>query len=121
MKSFNIAFIGLACGAALSFGCSAANDEASTTEQSATVNQSIGTGARCTVRGGVTSGCADGETCKLQACTNSIPPSCFGICQPAPTPSKKCEGAFNCLCGTPVCIDGEWTCQGNCGGDPPAE
>jgi hypothetical protein len=25
-----------------------------------------------------------------------------------------CEGAFNCLCGTAACVDGEWTCIGDC-------
>src|SRR5215471_3481830 len=106
MKSLSVAFLGLACGAAL-FGCGAASDDTPTTSTS--VDQALSTGARCTVRGNVTTGCASGETCKLQACTNSIPPSCFGICQPAPAPSQKCEGAFNCLCGTPVCIDGVWS------------
>ncbi|MBK7584773.1 MAG: hypothetical protein IPI67_31865 [Myxococcales bacterium] len=25
-----------------------------------------------------------------------------------------CEGSFSCLCGTAVCVDGGWECQGSC-------
>ncbi|MEN0065994.1 MAG: hypothetical protein AAGA48_27885 [Myxococcota bacterium] len=41
-----------------------------------------GSGARCTTFDGVTSGCEDDEVCLPIACTNSIPPFCFGFCQP---------------------------------------
>jgi hypothetical protein len=41
-------------------------------------------GGRCTVSGDppVTTGCADGATCVPLACTNSVPPTCFGTCAP---------------------------------------
>lgn len=41
-------------------------------------------GSRCTISGDplVTTGCADGKTCILIACTNSVPPTCFGTCAP---------------------------------------
>lgn len=37
---------------------------------------------RCSVFGDppVTVGCAEGSICRIEACTNSIPPSCFGTC-----------------------------------------
>jgi hypothetical protein len=75
-------------------------------------------GQRCTVRGNppVTTGCNDGDYCRIEASTNSIPPSCWGTCAGTVKPLSKCTGAFNCLCGTPVCVGGEWTCEGDCGG-----
>ena len=38
--------------------------------------------ARCTISGDppLTEGCAEGEQCRLYACTNSIPPTCVGFC-----------------------------------------
>jgi hypothetical protein len=41
-------------------------------------------GNRCTISGQppATTGCADGETCVPIACTQSIPPTCFGTCAP---------------------------------------
>jgi hypothetical protein len=41
-------------------------------------------GGHCTISGDppVTTGCVDGETCVPLACTNSIPPTCFGSCAP---------------------------------------
>ena len=41
-------------------------------------------GGRCTISGDppVTTGCAEGESCVPLACTNSIPPTCFGTCAP---------------------------------------
>src|SRR6185503_2423613 len=83
-------------------------------------------GQRCTVRGNppVTTGCNSGESCAVVACTNTVPPTCFGTCRQEQPPPKNptCEGAFNCLCGTPTCVDGEWTCVGSCrpGGGPVA-
>jgi hypothetical protein len=73
----------------------------------------------------VTAGCAQGESCSLVACTNSIPPSCWGTCQVAkrlPAPKEQgCSGSFACLCGTAACVKGEWTCIGNCGSPGPTE
>lgn len=102
-------------------GCSGASDgtdQTAATDQTATTTEALG--QRCTVSGNprVTTGCQAGQTCGIVACTNSVPPTCWGTCQgrPAPKPTQQCEGAFNCLCGTPTCIDGEWTCVGSCGG-----
>jgi hypothetical protein len=110
-----IGFGTLALGVSLAaFGCSGATDDEGQDHVDTTA-QALG--QRCTVRGGVTTGCGTGETCAVVACTNSIPPTCWGTCQSkAPPPAKGgCEGAFNCLCGTPACVNGEWTCIGNCG------
>lgn len=112
--SLNGSVIGLSLTALVVVsGCSA---ESGSEESSA---QSAALGQRCTVRGEprVTSGCNTGESCQVIACTQTIPLFCWGTCQAKPT-FKKCTGAFNCLCGTPVCVDGEWACQGSCGGDP---
>jgi hypothetical protein len=112
----------LAFGVALSvLGCSAANDDESLDTRTQAVAQ------RCTVRGNprVTTGCAQNEYCSVVACTNSIPPSCWGTCQVAkwvPAPKEEaCSGSFACLCGTPACVDGEWTCIGHCGSPDPTE
>ncbi len=101
-------------------GCSSASDDV---ESTATSTQALG--QRCTVRGNpaVTTGCGDGESCSLVACTSSIPPSCWGTCRvntPPPVsksaePPEGCSGSFACLCGTAACVDGEWTCIGSCG------
>ncbi|MEO0606351.1 MAG: hypothetical protein AAF211_33290 [Myxococcota bacterium] len=40
-----------------------------------------GSGDRCTTFDGVTSGCEEDEICLPVACTNAIPPFCFGFCQ----------------------------------------
>lgn len=40
-----------------------------------------GSGERCTEFDGVVTGCEDDEICLPIACTNSIPPFCFGFCQ----------------------------------------
>ena len=110
-------------GASLgAFGCSAASDDEGTApsvDTTASTQEELT--SRCTVRGNppVTTGCSDGQTCSVIACTKSVPPTCFGTCQPPPTPAPApipsgCEGAFNCLCGTPTCVEGEWTCVGDC-------
>jgi hypothetical protein len=98
-------------------GCSAAGDDERTTpsvDTTATAREELS--SRCTVRGNppVTTGCTGGQTCSVIACTNSVPPTCFGTCKPPPPVPNGCEGAFNCLCGTPTCVDGEWTCVGDC-------
>jgi len=31
-----------------------------------------------------------------------------------PGPNVGCVGSYNCLCGTPVCVNGRWRCQGDC-------
>lgn len=100
-------------------GCASASGDAevqSTNGDAEARSTSAALAARCTVQGSppVTSGCAAQQYCRIEACTNSIPPSCFGSCQ-SRAPISKCSGAFNCLCGTPTCINGEWTCVGNCG------
>lgn len=111
IKGFISLFVLAALG--LVSACSAEVGEDAASDSSALAK-------RCTVRGNppLTSGCEAGETCRVEACTNSIPPSCWGTCQPSRVilPPGKCEGSFACLCGTPVCVDGEWTCRGNCGG-----
>jgi hypothetical protein len=105
----NVAVLGLVLAA---IGCSAAEGDEDST---GTGTQAV---TRCTVRGNppVTTGCAEGETCAVAACTNSIPATCWGTCQAKPPVKapKACEGAFNCLCGAPTCVDGEWTCIGDC-------
>src|SRR5262249_27712360 len=97
------------------FGCSAAPD--GNDESTAMSTEAIGL-PRCTVRGNppVTTGCQEDQFCSVNACTNSIPLICFGVCQPKRSLLKlvECIGAFNCLCGTPTCVDGEWTCVGDC-------
>jgi hypothetical protein len=103
--------LGLAVVLAAS-GCSSASTSEETTATSDALTK------RCTQQGDppVTSGCDSDQTCRLVACTNSIPPSCWGTCQTkVKLPIEKCSGSFACLCGTPTCIDGEWTCVGNCG------
>ena len=110
-------------GAALAMlGCSGASDDTAQTvpsDQTETTTQALG--QRCTVSGNpaVTTGCTNGESCTLVACTNSVPPTCWGTCRgpsfPKPVSPPGCTGAFNCLCGTPACVDGEWTCIGSCG------
>jgi hypothetical protein len=124
MRVFSLSgsFIGLSLIAiVVASGCSAESGAEQTSAEE-TTSQSAALLHRCTVRGEppVTIGCDAGESCRVIACTESIPPSCWGTCQAKPTISK-CTGAFNCLCGTPVCVDGEWTCQGSCGGDPVEE
>ena len=109
-----IGFTAVALGALLaSLGCSAADIDDESTETTAEA-----LGQRCRVAGDppVTTGCAADEFCSVVACTNSIPPMCTGTCRAAkPPPKDGCTGAFNCLCGTPACVEGEWTCIGNCG------
>jgi hypothetical protein len=41
-------------------------------------------GARCSISGpdGEVTGCSEGERCAPVACTDSIPPSCWGTCEP---------------------------------------
>jgi hypothetical protein len=102
-------------------GCSAASED----ESLDTSTQAVG--QRCTVRGSppVTTGCGQSEYCSVVACTNSIPPSCWGTCKvtklPPPPKEEGCTGSFACLCGTAACVDGEWTCIGNCGSPIPTE
>jgi hypothetical protein len=101
-----------------SLGCSAADMEEASAESTA---QALG--QRCRVSGNppVTSGCGADEFCSVVACTHSIPPTCTGTCGAAkpPPPKGGCTGAFNCLCGTPACVDDEWTCIGSCGDKGP--
>jgi hypothetical protein len=113
-----VGFTAVALGALLaSFGCSAADvDEGST----GTAEEALGQRCRVTGNPPVTTGCEAGEFCSVVACTHSIPPTCTGTCRVAkPPPPKSCTGAFNCLCGTPACVDGEWTCIGSCGDKGP--
>lgn len=78
-------------------GCEVADEEADTlqetwledaeqSEQSARLGGfggigGGGSGDRCTTFDGETSGCEDDEICLPIACTNAIPPFCFGFCQ----------------------------------------
>jgi hypothetical protein len=110
---FKIGLTAVAFSALLaSLGCSAADVDEGSTETTA---QALG--ERCTVtRDPPYDNCPVGSFCSLSACTNSIPPTCTGTCRPVDPPVKsECTGAFNCLCGTPTCVDGEWTCVGSCG------
>ncbi len=109
-----LGFTAVALGALLaSLGCSSADSDEGSAE---TTTQALGQRCRVTGNPPVTSGCETDEICAVVACTNSIPPTCTGTCRAAkPPPKGGCTGAFNCLCGTPACVAGEWTCIGSCG------
>ena len=94
----------VACALSLTLGCGEAVDEAETTSASQPLFIGGGTpGARCTIRqtggfnpitkefeitGTQENGCQKGERCVPVACTNAIPPTCYGFCQAAPGPKS---------------------------------
>ncbi len=105
-KSWSRAWIGMClvgAGLLAAAGCSVdtGSEEATAVE----VEQSVVIGGRrCTVTGdpAVTQGCGENETCRLVACTESIPPSCFGTCAPS-----ACEyGVGRDCCGNLACRQG---------------
>jgi hypothetical protein len=78
-------------------------------------------GARCTIRGRppVQTGCAQGESCIVEACTNSIPPSCVGHCGTTrflppvgvpdagiSAPAGECESDADCRAVADYCHGG---------------
>jgi hypothetical protein len=88
-------------------GCTVAADseEAAAPEGTLETEESlVAAGPRCTVSGDppVTQGCGAGETCRIVACTNSIPPSCWGTC----VPSGCLYGVAKDCCGNLVCRPG---------------
>lgn len=82
--------VGVLAAAMLVVGCEVDPAEAEAIEQSWLDDEASarfggggfgGTGDQCTTFDGVITGCEDDEICLPIACTNSIPPFCFGFCQ----------------------------------------
>jgi hypothetical protein len=67
-------------------------------------------GARCTISGDppVQTGCAEGQSCIPEACTNSIPPSCVGHCGSGfPLgPAVECQSDADCHAVADYCHGG---------------
>ena len=66
-------------------GCGSAGDEG---QDVADVDQrDDALAAKCKIAGDppVTTGCKASQTCLPYACTNSVPPTCYGTCQDAPS------------------------------------